>query len=70
MFFFGVFPESIRGFFRKDLALMNKIVANSNCAHVCGVCVLCFLIVYYIFLEGVEIMVVLMCVVFVFYVFL
>ena len=56
MFYLGVLPEPLKGFFRKDLSLMNETVANSGCAHVGSVCVLCFLLVYryYIFLEGVN----------------
>ena len=56
VFYLGVLPEPLKGFFRKDLSLMNETVANSGCAHVGSVCVLCFLLVYryYIFFRRGE----------------
>ena len=63
--YLGVFQEPIKGLI-KYLTLMNEIVVKQGYLYVCSVCVLCFLIVYCIFVGGVKKVKTVVCIAFYF----
>ena len=63
--YLGVLQEPIKELL-KYLTLMNEIVVNQGYLSVCSVCVLCFLIVYCIFVGGVKKVKIVVCIAFYF----